>query len=114
MLDSSAIVDTMHEMLDKSEESLAQTRKREAAAQAPALLNRDRENTVKVMKEELIEPTQFKSIAYEVRSRGEVGLLEKLLNSFEDQADLYNQVNNDLLMQQLTDDLKRDSQTSRR
>ena len=39
MLDSSAIVDTMHEMLDKSEKSLAQTRKREAAAHAHALLN---------------------------------------------------------------------------
>ena len=58
MLDSSDIVDTMQEMLDKSEESLAQTRTGEAAAQAHALLNQDRENTVKGMNEELTEPTR--------------------------------------------------------
>ena len=86
MVDSSAIVDMMQKLLDKSKESLAPTLKREAAAQAHALLSRDRENTAKAMKEELIESTQFKTYAYEEQSRGVIELLEKLLKKFEEQA----------------------------
>jgi len=54
--------------------------------------------------------------AYEFQSGGVIELLEKLLKKFEDQtlalekAELNNQGNYDLLMQQLTDDLKRDKE----
>merc|ERR1719311_1859051 len=54
--------------------------------------------------------------AYESQSGGVIELLEKLLKKFEDQtlalekAEMNNQGNYDLLMQQLTDDLKRDKE----
>merc|ERR1719238_1377785 len=71
-LDSNAIIETMQEMLDKAEESLSETRKREAeAAQAHALLKQGLENEIKGMKEELAESTQFKASSAEKLAQAE-------------------------------------------
>merc|ERR1719238_1380709 len=71
-LDSNAIIETMQVMLDKAEESLSETRKREAeAAQAHALLKQGLENEIKGMKEELAESTQFKASSAEKLAQAE-------------------------------------------
>merc|ERR1719230_2420827 len=71
-LDSNAIIDTMQEMLDEAEESLSETRKREAtAAQDFALLKQGLENEIKGMKEELAESTQFKASSAEKLAQAE-------------------------------------------
>jgi len=71
-LDSNAIIETMQEMLDEAEESLSETRKREAtAAQDFALLKQGLENEIKGMKEELAESTQFKASSAEKLAQAE-------------------------------------------
>merc|ERR1719238_2196759 len=82
-LDSNAIIETMQEMLDKAEESLSETRKREAeAAQAHALLKQGLENEIKGMKEELAESTQFKASSAEklAQAQEDSALTQKTLD----------------------------------
>merc|ERR1719506_2968076 len=100
-LDSNAIIETMQEMLDEAEESLSETRKREAtAAQDFALLKQGLENEIKGMKEELAESTQFKASS-----------AEKLAQAEEDLAVTTKSFNEDTAFLK---DLKRDCQTRAR
>merc|ERR1719162_353587 len=100
-LDSNAIADTLQDMLDKSEESLTTTRKREQeAAQGFAMLKQSLEGETKGMKEELGESTQFKASS-----------AEKLATAQEDLAVTTKVFNEDTAYLK---DLKRDCQTRAR
>merc|ERR1719393_1140304 len=100
-LDSNAIVDTLTEMTDEAEESLTETRKREAeAAQAFALLKQSLEGEIKGSKEELSESTQFKASSAEKLAQAQEDLAVTTKAFDEDTAYLK--------------DLKRDCQTRAR
>merc|ERR1719281_271669 len=100
-LDSNAIVDTLTEMTDEAEESLTETRKREAeAAQSFALLKQSLEGEIKGMKEELGESTQFKASSAEKLAAAQQDLVVTTKAFEEDTAYLK--------------DLKRDCQTRAR
>jgi len=70
-----AIIETLDEMIDKAEGTLADTRKEEMGkAQAHAMLKQSLENEIKSFKEELAEATQGKQVAAETAAQAEKDL----------------------------------------
>jgi len=70
-----AILETLDEMIDKAEGTLADTRKEEMGkAQAHAMLKQNLENEIKSYKEELAESTQGKQVAAETSAQSEKDL----------------------------------------